>query len=204
MNRIKGAIAAAALLAVPPSAHAQMYGGDSNYGSPHEMPSTDTNRPVSRGAAAAAEDLRLNGKCDRAVPILRNIVDRVGAEISQFNLGLCLLDLAKVEHDSQTAADQRKEGASWILRSANAGFARAQVAAVSLYLDGTGVAADPVEAKKWALLYHANPLRFSISLPDIAPDVSQRLDAALTGPQRAEARSRANAWTKTASGDEDE
>jgi TPR repeat protein len=206
MDRMKSEIAALAILAavglsVP--ANAQMHGGDSNYGSPHEMPSDSANRPVSRGAAAAAEDLRLKGKCDRAVPILRNIVDRDGAEISQFNLGLCLLDLAKAEHDPQTAADQSKEGAGRILRAANAGFARAQASAVILYLDGTGVTADPVEAEKWALLYHSNPLRFVVSLPDIASDVTGRLDTALTDAKRAEAHARAKAWTKTASATDD-
>ena len=201
MDWIEGRIAAVAFLAamgMSAPANAQMHGGDS-YGSPHEMPSDNANRPVSRGAAAAAEDLRLKGKCDRAVPILRNIVDRDGAEISQFNLGLCLLDLAKADPNPQTAADQSKEGAGWILRAANAGFARAQASAVVLYLDGTGVAADPVEAKKWALLYKSNPLRFSILLPDIAADITDRMDAALTDAKRAEARARANAWTKTAS-----
>jgi hypothetical protein len=201
MNGIKGGMAAAVLLvaaglSLPVKAQ---HGGEERYGSPHEMPTPDVIRPASRGAAAAAEDLRLKGKCDKAVPLLRNIVDRDGSEISQFNLGLCLLELAGAEHDAQKAADQAKEGAEWMLRSANAGFARAQARAVNLYLDGTGVAADPVEAEKWALLYHANPLRFSIALPDIAADVSDRLNAALTGAKRAEARARANAWTKTAS-----
>ena len=124
-------------------------------------------------------------------------------EISQFNLGLCLLDLAKAEHDAAQQAADRKEAADWIVRSANAGFAKAQAEAVVLYLDGTGVAADPVEAKKWALLYHSNPLRFSIVLPDIAADITDRLDAALTDAKRAEARARANAWTKTASATDD-
>ena len=176
MDRMNNAIAIAAFLAVAGSAApagAQMHGGEQPYGSGHEFPSTA--RPVSRGAAAAAEDLRLSGKCDKAVRILRNLVEGDGAEISQFNLGLCLLDLAKAEHDPQVAADESKEGAGWITRAANAGFARAQASAVTVYLDGTGVAADPVEAKKWALLYHSNPLRFSVALPDISTDVSDRL-----------------------------
>ena len=206
MKKLESGIAAVtfvAAMALSVPVEAQMHGAEQPYGSGHEMPTEGANRPVSRGAAAAAEDLRLKGKCDKAVPILRNIVDRDGAEISQFNLGLCLLDLAKAEHDPKIAADQSKEGADWLLRAANAGFARAQASAVILYLDGTGVAADPVEADKWALLYHANPLRFVVSLPDLATDVTGRLDAALTDAKRAEAHARAKAWTKTASATDD-
>lgn len=202
MRGLKNTIVAVALLyaaGFPLAASAQMHGAEQPYGSPHEMPDTNANRPASRGAAAVAEDLRLKGKCDRAVPILRNIAEGDNAEISQFNLGLCLQDLAKAEHDSLKAADEMKEGADWILRAANAGFARAQAAAVNLYLDGSGVAADPIEAKKWALLYHSNPLRYSITLPDIDVGVSNRLDAAVTGPMRKEAKARAEAWTKTES-----
>jgi TPR repeat protein len=195
-----GAIAAAGLaIAAALPANAQRQNGPDHYGSEHEMPTPDVIRPASRDAASTAEDLRLKGKCDKAVPILRRIVNGGGdTEISQFNLGLCLLDLAQVEHDAQQAADW-KEAADWIVRAANAGFAKAQAEAVVLYLDGTGVVTDPVEAKKWALLYHSNPLRFSIALPDIATDVSSRLDAALTDAKRAEARMRASVWTKTAS-----
>jgi len=203
MNRSTRDVAVAAFLAamgLSAPAGAQMHGGDSSYGSPHEMPTPDVIRPASRDAVSGAEDLRLKGKCEKAVPLLRSIVDGGGdTQISQFNLGLCLLDLARAEHDAQKAADLRKEAADWIVHAANAGFAKAQAEAVVLYLDGTGVAADPVEAKKWALLYHSNPLRFTIALPDIAADISDRLDAALTDAKRAEARARANAWTKTAS-----
>jgi hypothetical protein len=207
MGRSKRDIAAGVFLAamvLSAPAGAQMHGGEESYGSPHEMPKPDVIRPASRDAVSAAEDLRLKGKCDKAVPILRSIVDSSGdTEISQFNLGLCLLDLARAERDAPKAADLRNEAAEWIVRAANAGFAKAQAEAVVLYLDGTGVAADPVEAKKWALLYHSNPLRFTIALPDIAADVSDRLDAALTDAKRAEARARANAWTKTASATDD-
>jgi TPR repeat protein len=206
MNRTKNAAAAAVFLiaaGLSMPAVAQMHGAEQQYGSPHDMPKDDTLRPVSRDAAATAEDLRLKGKCDRAVPILRRVADRDGAEISQFDLGLCLLDLAQAEHDASKAADLRSEAAEWVLRAANAGFAKAQAKAVVLYLDGTGVAADPVEAEKWALLYHSNPMRYTIALPDIAADVAGRLDAAVTGPKRTEARARAAAWTRTESNSDD-
>ena len=201
MNRFMSATATTAFLVAAgfsAPAAAQMHGEDDHYGSPHEMPQSEA-RPVSRDPSAMAEDLRLKGHCDKAVPILRRIADRDGAEISQFDLGLCLLDLAQAEHDAQRSADFKNEAGEWILRAANAGFAKAQAKAVALYLDGTGVKADPVEADKWALLYHSNPLRYSIALPDIDADLKSRLDAALDGAKRAEARSRANSWTQTAS-----
>ena len=145
-----------------------------------------------------AEDLRLKGHCDKAVPILRRLSDRgSGYELSQFNLGLCLFDLAKAQTDATQASAMTKEGAEWILTAANAGLGRAQEEAVVLYLDGTGVAADPVEAGKWAFLFHDNGTRLVLGLPDIAPTLHDRLDAALSGAQRKQAHARADSWVQT-------
>lgn len=196
-GRIAAAVFLAAAAAAASPALAQRYGGPSNdnYGSPHEMPATHQG-PVSHDAVAVAEDLRVHGHCDRAVPMLRRIADRgAGYEISQFDLGLCLLDLAAPEKDAQTASGMRSEAAEWILRAANAGFAKAQAKAVALYMDATGVQKDPVEAEKWALLYHGNAMRFSIGLPELPPDLSSRLEAALNDKSRAEAEARAGKWT---------
>ena len=200
MNRIGIAIVAAAAFVAassPRPANAQVHGAEESYGSPHEMPTDDVPHPVSHDSASRAEELRVKGQCDKAVPILRRVLDNGGSEISQFNLGMCLLDLADAEHNAQHALAMRAEGADWIVRSANAGFAQAQSKAVLLYLDGVGVAADPVEAKKWALLYRHNVSRSIFGLPDIDNGVTGRLDIAVTGEKSAEARARANAWTKT-------
>jgi hypothetical protein len=146
----------------------------------------------------AGEDLRLAGKCDRAVVNLRPFAERgAGNEIAQFNLGMCLLDLAAHATDPAKTADMRHEGAQWILQAANAGLGKAQAEAVVLYLDGTGVASDPAEADKWALIYHNNGMRISVGMPDIGPAVKSRLDAALTDAMRAQARSRADDWKQT-------
>ena len=146
-----------------------------------------------------AEDLRLKGKCSEAIPILRGLAAQEGGgfEISQFNLGLCLFDLAKAEHDAGQAANMNNEGADWVLRAANAGFGKAQAMAVVLYLDGLGVAADPVEAGKWAYLFHDNGSRLVLGLPDIDPALRTRLDAVLNADKRREAHARANSWTQT-------
>jgi TPR repeat protein len=142
-----------------------------------------------------AEELRLAGRCDLAVPILRRLAARAGYEVSRFHLGQCLLTQADAEHDSAQAADLRQEGASWILRAANAGFAQAEALAVTLCLDGVGVEKDPVEAEKWALLYHHNGIRTALNLPNIDSAVSDRLDAALTTATRAQAEARAQVWS---------
>src|SRR5258708_6322817 len=43
-----------------------------------------------------AEDLRLHGRCDQAIPIFRHLALRgSGFEIAQYNLGLCLFDVSK-------------------------------------------------------------------------------------------------------------
>lgn len=141
-----------------------------------------------------AEELRLAGHCNRAVPILRSLVESPkGFPISQYNLGLCLLDLAAADHDAAQAARQRQEGAAWIVRAANGGFGKAQAKAVALYLDGIGIAADPVEAEKWALIFHRNGLRLALGLPDISSDLRDRLDA-LSDAQQDAAQARADAW----------
>jgi len=142
-----------------------------------------------------AEQLRVEGRCDLAVPILRRLVESPkNFPITKYNLGLCLLDLAAREADAQHAAAMRQEAASWILDAADSGFNKAQAKAVELDLDGIGVAVDPVEAEKWALLYHSNGTRLALGLPDLAPDLADRLDAALNEAQRNDAQARADAW----------
>jgi len=199
------AAATAALVLAGSAAQAQNYGAygmgaaqNQSYGpTQHDAPASDDKGPVSRDSIAIAQDLRLKGQCDKAVPILRRLSDRgEGFEMSQFDLGMCLFELAA--KDAATAEALRKEGAEWVLKSANAGFAKAQAKAVTLYLDGVGVAADPVEAQKWALLYHNNGMRLGIGLPDIAPDLSKRLDTALDDTGRKEARARMRNWTPPA------
>jgi TPR repeat protein len=157
------------------------------------MPQDDVAHPRSIDAGSRAEELRVKGKCDQALPLLRGIIDNGGAsEIAQFNLGLCLLDLAAV--DTQHAEEMKKEATQWIVSAADTGLARAQARAVTLLLDGTGGTSDPVEAQKWAILYRGNPTRYNFGLKDLPDDLTTRLDKALTGPQRVEARKRANAW----------
>jgi hypothetical protein len=156
-------------------------------------------KPISRHAAnpeGLAEDLRMAGKCDRAVGILRGLVNSpYDPPVSEYNLGLCLIDLASANTDKAQAKSQRQEGAGWVLRAANSGFNLAEAKAPTLYLDGIGVSVDPVEAQKWALIYHSNPMRFTLGLPDIAPAIRDRLDAVLSDPQRAQAQARADAWS---------
>jgi hypothetical protein len=145
---------------------------------------------------ARAEDLRLKGKCQQAIPIFRALaVEGAGFEISQFNLGLCLFDISKVELDAQRAASLKYEAVEWIIKAANNGLPNAQTSLVTIYLDGNGVDRDPVEAGKWSWIYHANSRRFAIGLPDISPDLQARLDSVLTEKTWAEAQSRAAAWS---------
>ena len=191
--------AAAAAFAAPAQAQRGPAGPTQDNYAPtaHETPDNDDPpSPISRDAGAIAEGLRVEGKCDKAVPMLRPMAERgAGHEIAQFNLGLCLLDLAKADHDAKHAGDLRAEAADWVLRAANGGFAKAQAMAVLLYLDGNGVAADPAEAEKWAILYHRNGMRLGIGLPDTPADVRKRLDATVSDAQETEAKKRARDWT---------
>jgi hypothetical protein len=171
-------------------------------GIPGENPSAGETAPqsvtpeVPSGPEGRAEDLRLHGNCEEALPIFRELAARgAGFEIARYNLGLCLFDLAKVEPDAQRAASLRRDGAANVRKAADGGLPGAQLKLVSLYLDANGVAGDPVEAGMWSLIYHANGTREVLGLPDISPDLQARLDAVLTAKTWAEAQSRANAWS---------
>jgi len=142
-----------------------------------------------------AVELRLRGRCADALPILRRLSNDDRDDIAQFNLGQCLLDLAKTEPDAQRAAGLKREGAQWVLRMANKGLPNAQSSLVSVYLDGSGVTPDPVEAGKWALIFHENGTRLAIGMPDISSDLQARLDKALNGETWTQAQSRADKWT---------
>jgi TPR repeat protein len=172
--------------------------GSHNPSTPSSSIAAERQRLNANDPEGIAEDLRLHGQCDKAMPIFRRLADR-GTEyaVSQFNLGLCLFDVAKTEHDPQQVAASNKEGAEWVLQAANAGFGKAQAMAIVLYLDGLGVEADPVEAGKWAYIFHDNGSRLVLGLPDISSDTRGRLDAVLTGDKRKAAHARANSWVQT-------
>jgi hypothetical protein len=158
---------------------------------PSEKPRTPL-EPEERG-----EELRLSGHCDKAIPIFRRIAARGGYEIADYNLGLCLFDVSTAEADPQRAVALKHEATDAILKAANGGLAIAQIKLVSLYLDGVGVAGDPIEAGKWSLIYHANGARFVIGLKDVPDALQARLDSVLNPTSWAQAQARANAWTPT-------
>ncbi len=142
-----------------------------------------------------AADLRVHGKCDQAIPILRTLTYNERDDIAKFNLGQCLVDVGRVETDTARAARDKHEGAQWLLRAANRGLPNAQAGLVSVYLNGDGVPRDPVEAAKWALLYHSNGTRLAIGMQDIPSDLQARLDAALNDRSWDEAQERADNWS---------
>jgi hypothetical protein len=145
---------------------------------------------------ARADGYRLQGRCDVAIPIYRALINQgTGYELSQFNLGVCLLETAKKAADPAAAAAQRQEAAAWTLKAANKGLPNAQNGLIVLYLDGVGVAADPVEAGKWSLLYHGNAARRMYGLPDVAPGLQDRLDKVLDDGHWAQAQAKADAWS---------
>ncbi len=186
------AIAAVAACVTFPAA-AQMQGGGGGDES-HLVPS----QSLPPDPEGKAEDLRLAGKCDEAIPILRRMVSYGDIyELSQYNLGLCLLDVAKTQAEPQRTASQQ-EAAVFMLKAANHNLPKAQASLVEMYLDGVGVARDPLQAGTWALIYRANGQRFALGLPNISDALQARLDAVLTDVTWEQARARANAWTPVA------
>ena len=142
-----------------------------------------------------AEDLRMKGHCDKAIPIFRRLTNYgAGFELAQYNLGLCMLDIARAESDPTLAANLKQDGAKNIIAAADRGLAKAQVNLVTMYLDGTGVERDPVQAGMWALIYHNNGARIAIGLPNITPALQARLDGVLNAQAWQQAETRAEAW----------
>jgi hypothetical protein len=168
---------------------------NSTNGPPRSDDSSRTSRLPS-DPEGNAEDLRLNGKCEQAIPIFRRLAaNGDGYEIAQYNLGLCLLDVGKAEPDAKRAAILKQEAAENIIRAANNGLPKAQSGLVVMYLDGNGVERDPVRAGMWSLIYHANGARMAIGLPNISPELQARLDGALTQDAWQQAQALANAWS---------
>jgi hypothetical protein len=166
----------------------------------HAVNVEDTNIKPYQGpdtSEGAAEEMRLKGQCDQALPLLRKYATRDDANPpAQFNLGMCLLDVANKSHDTDPMSANRKEGAKWIVKAANGNVAKAQAEAVVLYLDGIGVAADPVEAAKWSILYRRNGVVLAVGMGDLTQSIRDKLDAVLTDSSRGQAESRADDWTE--------
>jgi TPR repeat protein len=145
---------------------------------------------------AKAEGLRQDGKCQQAIPIFRALAAQgYGYELSQYYLGLCLLDVSKAQTDAQRATSLKHEAAGWIIKAANSGLPNAEKSLVAIYLNGDGVNTDSVEAGKWSLIYHTDGQRLALGLPDISPDLQARLNSLLTEKTWVEAQSRASAWS---------
>jgi hypothetical protein len=163
----------------------------------NDLASHDVPLPVD--PEGKAEDLRLAGKCNEAIPILRHLVALGdGYELAQYNLGLCLFDTSKTAANAQQAASLQQEAAGLILKAANHNLPKAQASLAAMYLDGDGVARDPIAAGTWALIYRANGARLALALPNISADLQARLDGVLTDTTWAEARARADAWAPVA------
>ena len=105
-----------------------------------------------------------------------------GYEGAQTALGQCHL-----------ASGDSAEGAEWIRRAANAGWADAQKQIALLYLRGDGVEQNAVEGAKWARLYSRNARLLSLGVqPDLS--VAEEFHGILTSEQSARSEQLASAW----------
>lgn len=129
-------------------------------------------------------DIAANGDCsEETITILTCYAYRGhGYEGAQTALGLC-----------QTQNKNTTEGVNWLTRAANSGWPDAQKALVGIYLKGDGVAADKIEAGKWAQLYRKNPSLLSLG---VQPDkkINEQIRAELSQSERIEASVRADHW----------
>jgi hypothetical protein len=191
---------AAALFCLAVPAHAQ-YGGASGPAKaddtvPGGADASSRAEQAPPDPEGTAEDLRMKGRCDRAIPIFRRLANNgAGFEIAQYNLGLCLFDISKAEPDAAHAASLKQEAAANIIAAADRGLPKAQASLVRLYLDGNGVERDPVQAGMWALIYHGNGARMALGLPNIPAALQAQLDSLLNEQAWQQAQARADAWT---------
>ena len=105
-----------------------------------------------------------------------------GYEGAQTALGQCLL-----------SSGNTAEGAEWIRRAANAGWADAQKQLALLYRHGEGVGQDAVEGAKWARLYGRNARLLALG---IQPDrsVVEEFRGILTAEENARSEQLAMNW----------
>jgi TPR repeat protein len=136
--------------------------------------------------------------CPTAIPMLEPFANRGrGYEVAQYQLGECYLQTAAA--GPADGADQaRLKAAEWIFRAANAELPIAQQEAARLSLDGTGAAADPIEAGKWFLLLQRNPRRSFFGPVKIDPDLDARLRKTLNDAEWQQARARADQFRSPA------
>ncbi len=163
---------------------------------------------------AQARDLQAKQGCVKAAPVYRIVSGHGdGHDTAQYELGACLLEIDG-ENEIETALF-RQEALFWLNRAAFAGNARAQgklaeaLSGAPAYRVGA-VAADPVAARAWAIVYDANGTRDTFGLRPLPGLVTDHLSGALSPADEAAARARAAQFTKismesfvpTARGDE--
>ncbi|MDX5367146.1 MAG: hypothetical protein LPK88_11935 [Alphaproteobacteria bacterium] len=132
-------------------------------------------RAVSRAAAGDCDDDTMN--------VLTCFAYRGhGYEGAQTALGQCNI-----------ASGNSAEGAEWMLRAANAGWAEAQKQMALLYLRGEGVSPNAVEGAKWARLYSRNARLLALGVqPDLS--IAEEFRGALTSEDNARSEQLASDW----------
>lgn len=132
-------------------------------------------RAISRAAAGDCNDDTMN--------VLTCFAYRGhGYEGAQTALGQCHL-----------ASGNAAEGAEWMRRASNAGWADAQRQMALLYLRGEGVSQNAVEGAKWARLYSRNARLLALGVqPDLS--VAEEFRGVLTSEENARSEQLAMSW----------
>ena len=136
--------------------------------------------------------------CSAAVSILSRLAEwGRGYEIVQYQLGICLLDMADVATDPMERQDSKAKGFAWVLLAGNSNNVNAQGKLAELYLNGIGTASDKIEAGKWYLLYDGHSFKREIGAKELAPNVEDGLNTQLSLEDWQQARQRVAAWEPT-------
>lgn len=164
------------------------------------LPKEDEPINPALSTAFYTEALRVKQRdgCSEAVPMLNRLAKwGRGYEIVQYQLGICLLDIADAATDPMERQDAKAKGFAWVLLAGNSNNVNAQGKLAELYLNGIGAEADKIEAGKWYLLYNGHGFKRELGAKELAPDVEDKLNTQLTSEDWQAARQRVAAWQPT-------
>jgi TPR repeat protein len=197
------ALLALALAFGTPARAQQGYGGGYGGGGLDETGGSGASEaPKSSGAPTGPVDpytrammFKQKGQYSDAMPLLEAMATLGhGFEIAQLELGKCYYDLGRKATTPEAVTHNDTLGFSWILAAANAGHGTAEQEMVRLYLDGTGVPVDRVEAAKWYLLWHHNPSRMQLGTNEFDAGLEARLKTVMRPEEWKDAQRRADQW----------
>jgi|GEM_PF-1908675 len=165
---------------------------------PFDGPGGNMHRPPGEESFSQVLLMRTEQGCPAAIPPLRRFASYGGGfEIAQFQLGDCLVEVARATDDATERRKAAEEAQDVLLKAANSNEPNAQGLLAQLYFRGDVLERDLVAAGKWLLLYRRNNLRINLGARDLPAGLERDMRQTLTDAQWAEATREADAFEVT-------